>query len=312
MVNESDSTQKQARGGYVALIGRPNVGKSTLLNRLIGQKIAITTHKPQTTRHRILGINTLDRKDGAQDQIVYVDTPGIHLNAKKAMNKYMNRTASSTVADVDVVLFVVDATRWTEEDEFVLEKLKDARATPVLVINKIDMLDDKDKLLPLIQNITGKADFAAVIPLSARKEKDMGVLEREILPLLPYGDMMFPEDQVTDRSQRFLAAELIREKLMKVLHQELPYSLTVEIEKFDYDAEDDRYEIAAVIWAERDSQKAIIIGKQGKTLKMVGTNARQDMQRLFEQRVHLQLWVKVKEGWSDDERALSSLGYDEL
>ncbi len=300
---------EETRSGYVALIGRPNVGKSTLMNRLLGQKIAITTHKPQTTRHRILGINTLEKEGGGVDQIIYVDTPGIHLNAKKAMNKYMNRTASSTLADVDVVMFVVDATRWTEEDEFVLGKLGTLRGALMLVVNKIDLLDDMEALLPFITNITDKQDFVAVVPLSAKKGHNVAPIEQEVLPLLPYGPLMFPEDQVTDRSQRFIAAELVREKLMILLHQELPYSLTVEIEKFDYDGEEDRYEIAAIIWVERSSQKSIIIGKGGRTLKQVGTAARLDMQKIFDQRVYLQLWVKVKEGWSDDERALNSLGY---
>lgn len=295
------------RSGYVALVGRPNVGKSTLLNRLIGQKIAITTPKPQTTRHRILGINTV----GA-DQIVYVDTPGIHLNAKKALNKQLNRTATGTLSEVDVVVFVIEALRWTEEDDLVLSKLADVSAPVVLAVNKIDKTRDKAALLPFLAQVGGKREFAAVVPLSARKGENITPLEQEILPLMPEGTPMFPEDQVTDRSQRFIAAELVREKLMRVLEKELPYSLTVEIEKFDWDSENDRYEIAALIWVERDSQKAIVIGKGGSALKEVGKQSRLDMQRIFDQRVHLQLWVKVKEGWSDDERALKSLGYDDL
>lgn len=295
------------RSGYVAIVGRPNVGKSTLLNRLIGQKIAITTPKPQTTRHRILGINTI----GA-DQIVYVDTPGIHLNAKKALNRQLNRTATGTIGEVDVIVMVVEALRWTEEDDLVVSKLADISTPVILAVNKVDKIKDKEDLLPFLAKAGGKFPFAAVVPLSARRGDNIAPLEREILPRLPEGAAMFPEDQVTDRSQRFIAAELVREKLMRVLEKELPYALTVEIEKFDWDPKEERFEIAALIWVERDSQKAIVIGKGGAALKEVGRQARLDMQHVFDQRVYLQLWVKVKEGWSDDERALKSLGYDDL
>jgi GTP-binding protein Era len=290
--------------GYVAIVGRPNVGKSTLLNHILGQKISITSHKPQTTRHRILGIKTT-----AHSQTVYVDTPGLHLNAKKAMNRYLNRAASTSILDVNIAVFVVDQDTWTDEDEFVLGKLKEAGVPVILVINKIDKTKAKDALLSHINKLSQKMDFAAVVPLSALRGTQIDALEVEVESLLPVSTPFFPEDQITDRSERFLASEIIREKLMSALGEELPYALTVEIEKFA--KEGNLLKIYGLIWVERAGQKNIVIGKGGEQLKQVGTRARKDMERLFDSKVFLQLWVKVKQGWSDDERALRSLGYDD-
>lgn len=290
--------------GYVAIVGRPNVGKSTLLNRLVGQKISITAHKPQTTRHRILGIKTTPSA-----QMVYVDTPGIHQGVAKAMNKYMNRAASSTISDVDVILFLVDGLKWTDDDQLVLEQVKASRHPVILVVNKADHITDKTQLLPYLQQLSQKMDFASIIPVSALKGDAVDTLEQQVITQLPESAPFFPEEQVTDRSERFLAAELVREKLMRSLGQELPYATTVEIEKFEVVRGVRR--IAAVVWVEREGQKAIIIGKQGQLLKRIGMQARKDMEQTFDGKVYLQLWVKVKQGWSDDERALRSLGYND-
>ncbi len=300
-------TDKQFSSGYVAIIGRPNVGKSTLINRVLGQKLCITSRRPQTTRHRILGIKTDD-----DSQLIYVDTPGLHIDDKKAMNRYMNRAAASSIDDVDVILFVVDGMNWTDEDEKVLERLKvSAKAPVILVINKMDKLADKEVMLPHIQKLSAQFDYANVFPISARKGMNLDELEKQIKQLMPEGELIFPEDQITDRSSRFLAAELVREQLFRHLGQELPYSITVEIEQFD--DEKDLYRIGAVIYVERDGQIAIVIGKKGDLLKSVGKDARIEMQSLFGHKVFLRLWVKVREGWGDNERMLKNLGYnDEL
>ncbi len=290
------------RAGYVALLGRPNVGKSTLLNRLIGQKISITASKPQTTRHVILGIQTLP-----DTQIVYVDTPGLHRQTRRAMNRYLNRAAASVLAYVDVGVFLIEALRWTEEDEDVLQRLAEFPGPVVLVVNKVDRIADKARLLPFLQEVAGKRSFAEVVPLSALKGDNVAALERVIVQRLPAGEFLFPEDQITTASERFLAAELIREKLTRLLREELPYALTVEIERF---VEEGRLvRINAVIWVERETQKRIVIGEGGAALREVGRQAREDMERLFDRKVFLETWVKVREGWSDDERALRSLGY---
>lgn len=290
------------RSGFVAIVGRPNVGKSTLMNHILGQKISITSNKPQTTRHRILGIKTDE-----QSQTIYVDTPGLHLHAQKAMNRYMNRAAASSLDNVEVILFVVDVNRWTEEDDNVLKRVREQKTPVVLVVNKVDQIKDKEQLLPLLQQMSAKMEFAAVIPLSALKGANVSELERIVYDALPKAEPMFPEEYVTDRSERFLAAELVREKLMRSLGKELPYATTVEIEQFK--EEDGLLRIGALIWVERQSQKKIVIGKGGERLKEIGSMARKDMERLFGEKVFLQLWVKVKEGWSDNERLLSSLGY---
>ena len=290
------------RCGYIALVGRPNVGKSTLLNRILGQKISITSRRPQTTRHRVLGIKTQETA-----QLIYVDTPGIHDYSGRAMNRHMNRTASSALLDVDVVVFLVDGLKWTQDDDLVLEKLASVDCPVILAVNKIDLLANRDELLPRLQELSGKYTFEQVIPVSATKGDNVTVLESAVEALLPQAPAMFPEDQVTDRSVRFLAAELVREKLFRKLRRELPYGLTVEIESFK--SEPAIAHIHALIWVERKSQKKIVIGKQGRLLKEVGIEARKDIEALIEGKVNLKLWVKVKEGWADDERALRSLGY---
>ncbi|MEH6634519.1 MAG: GTPase Era [Halioglobus sp.] len=292
------------RCGYVAIVGRPNVGKSTLLNHILGQKISITSRKPQTTRHQVLGIKT-----EGQHQIIFVDTPGLHKDAEKAINRYMNRAASSAIRDVDLVVFVVDRTAWTDEDAMVLEQIKRSGRPTMLVINKVDLLADKAELLPHLQVLAAKCDFAAILPVSALQQHNVAELETEILKFLPESTHFFPEDQITDRSQRFLASEIVREKIMRQLGDELPYEITVEIEEFVQ--EDTILNISAVIFVERKGQKKILIGEKGSRLRSIGTDARRDMELLFDSKVMLRLWVKVKSGWSDDERALRSLGYDD-
>ena len=290
------------RSGFVAIVGRPNVGKSTLMNRILGQKISITSRKPQTTRHRILGIKTDE-----QSQAIYVDTPGLHLNAKKAMNRFMNKAVTSTFDDVDLILFVIEAGQWTDEDEHVLQRLKNVKVPVMLVVNKIDQLEEKGALLPLMQSLAEKMSFVEIVPLSAQNGSNVEELERTVVRYLPEAEAAFPADQITDRSERFLAAEIVREKLMRELGQELPYAVTVEIEQFK--EEEGLLRISALIWVERDSQKRIVIGKKGEQLKEIGRQARIDMEKLFDNKVFLQLWVKVKEGWSDNERLLNTLGY---
>ncbi len=293
------------RSGYVAIVGRPNVGKSTLLNKILQQKISITSSKPQTTRHRVLGIKTT-----AEAQTVYVDTPGLHKAEKKAMNRIMNRTAAKTLNEVDVILLVVDSTVWTEEDEMVYLRAKQSNVPTILVINKIDKIKNKEKLLPILQQKSKMNFFNEIIPVSAKSGKQVEHLEHAIQQFLPDGIAYYPEDQITDRSSRFLVAEIIREKLMRQMGQEIPYSTTVQIEQFQEEEKMSR--IAAIIWVERDSQKNMVIGKQGLRLKEIGKQARQDIEKLLLSKVYLQLWVKVKEGWSDNERSLQSLGYGEL
>ena len=291
--------------GFIAIVGRPNVGKSTLLNKILGQKISITSRKAQTTRHRIVGIHT----EGPY-QAVYVDTPGLHIEEKRAINRLMNRAASSAIGDVDLIIFVVDGTHWNEDDEMVLNKLRQAKAPVVLAINKIDNVKNKDELLPFITELSGKFDFTDIVPISAQRGNNVHKLQEIVRRSLKPGIHHFPEDYVTDRSQRFMASEIIREKLMRFMGEELPYSVTVEIEQFKL-TERGVYEINGLILVERDGQKKMVIGQGGQKIKVIGTEARQDMERLFDNKVHLELWVKVKSGWADDERALRSLGYME-
>lgn len=293
------------RCGYVAIVGRPNVGKSTLLNHLLGQKISITSRKPQTTRHRVLGIKT-----EADHQIIFVDTPGLHKDAEKAINRYMNRAASAAIRDVDLVVLVVDRTAWTEEDTMVLERIRQGGLPCLLVVNKIDLLEDKADLLPHLELLADKAKFAAILPVSALRQHNVLELEQEIKKLLPASEYFFPEEQITDRSQRFLASEIVREKIMRQLGDEIPYSITVEIEEFALDGK--VLHISALIFVERKGQKKILIGEGGSRLRSIGSDARRDMELLFDSKVMLRLWVKVKSGWSDDERALRSLGYDDV
>ena len=293
------------RCGYVAIVGRPNVGKSTLLNHILGQKISITSRKPQTTRHQVLGIKTEDNY-----QVIFVDTPGLHRGEDKAINRYMNKAASSAIRDVDLVLFLVDRTAWTEEDQMVLEQVQRAKLPTILVVNKVDLLEDKNVLLPHLQALADRGDFEAIVPASALRQRNVDSLEQEILKYLPESEHFYPEEQITDRSQRFLAAEIVREKIMRQLGDELPYAVTVEIEEVSFEGE--VAHISALILVERKGQKKIIIGDKGTRLRSIGTDARKDMERLFDCKVMLRLWVKVKSGWSDDERALRSLGYDDV
>jgi len=290
------------RCGYIAIIGRPNVGKSTLMNHLLGQKISITSRKPQTTRHRILGIKTTEAA-----QFIYVDTPGLHHTEKQNMNRYMNRAASSSLDFVNVILFVVEASKWTEEDDWVLEKIKDVKRPVILVLNKIDNINDKEALLPRIKTVSEKHAFSDVVPLSALKFENLDGLESTVMTYLEKSEAVYPDDQITDRSMKFLAAEIVREKLMRKLGQELPYALTVYIEK--YEDSKDIIKIYAQIIVDRDSQKPIIIGRKGQQLKQIGQAAREDMEELFDKKVYLELWVKVKAGWADDEKSLHALGY---
>jgi len=290
------------KSGYISIIGRPNVGKSTLLNRFLGQKISITSRKPQTTRHNILGIKTTD-----DAQMVFVDTPGMHKDNTRAMNQYMNRAANQTLHDVDLILFIVEGTRWTDEDEAVVKKLSNNSIPVIVVINKSDRVAEKEELFETISSLADKLSAKEIIPISAKTGRYVDTLESLVEKYLPESDLIYPEDQITDRSSRFLASEIIREKLMRNLGQELPYALTVEIEQFK--EEEGILDIAAAIWVERKGQKSIIIGKKGEGLKRIGQQARIDMEKLYDQKVFLQLWVKIKEGWSDDARALRSLGY---
>ncbi|MDF7667211.1 GTPase Era [Orbaceae bacterium ESL0727] len=292
--------------GFVAIVGRPNVGKSTLLNRLLGQKISITSRKAQTTRHRILGIDT-----EGDDQIIYIDTPGLHLEEKRAINRLMNRAASSSIGDVELVLFVVEGTRWNEDDDMVAEKLKQCKCPILLVINKIDNIADKSQLLPHITEISKKVHFIEAIPISAETGEGVNTIKSIVKKYLPEGEHHFPDDYITDRSQRFMASEIIREKLMRFLGEELPYSVTVEIEQFKIDEKTGLYRINGLILVEREGQKKMVIGSKGEKIKQIGIEARKDMQAFFDAKVHLELWVKVKAGWADDERALRSLGYSD-
>ena len=292
-----------SRGGFAAIVGRPNVGKSTLLNRLVGTKLSIVAPKPQTTRHRILGI--LNRPTS---QIVFVDTPGIHANVRRVMNQYMNRSALASLQDADVLLFVVEALQWTDDDERVLERVRAAGRPTIAVVNKVDRVHDKPRLLPYLEALAGRHEFREVVPLSAEKGDNVARLPELIENLLPASPPLFPIDQITDRSERFLAAEIIREKLTWRLREELPYGLTVELERFG--EEEGRFVIGAVIWVERTGQKAIVIGAGGERLKEIGRLARLDLNELLKRHVHLELWVKVKENWADSEQALRTFGYD--
>lgn len=299
-MTESPATPHHA--GYVAVIGRPNVGKSTLVNALVGAKVSIVSNRPQTTRHRLLGIATFP-----EGQLLLVDTPGIHREQKRAMNRIMNRAARGALEGVDAALLVVVAGRWDEEDGLAFDALREAGVPVVLVVNQVDRIKDKTTLLPYLQTVTEGREFAGVVPLSALKRKGLEQLVSTALPLVPAQDALYGEDEITDKSQRFLAGELVREQLMRQLGNELPYATTVEIESFTVDGT--MLRIGAVIWVEREGQKAIVIGKAGSRLKEISTKARMGMERLFEAKVFLETWVRVREGWSDDEAALKALGY---
>ena len=305
------------KSGFVAIVGRPNVGKSTLMNHILGQKLSITSRKPQTTRHKIVGIDSREKS-----QAVFVDTPGMHKKEVRAINKMMNRAAHSALRDVNLVLFVVDADKWTQNDDLVLEKLKNAEMPVILVINKVDTFENKNSALPLILEREKLMNFAEIVPVSALRGANLEHLRQTITKYLPFQPPLYSLDQLTDRSERFLASEIIREKIMRQLGEELPYDLTVQIESFKIEEpvlneKTGRMKpactyIDATIFVDRQGQKAIVIGEKGAKLKKIGMDARADMEKMFEQKIMLTLWVKVKGGWSDDERALKSLGYSDI
>lgn len=295
--------QTNYKSGFVAIVGRPNVGKSTFLNAIIGEKLSITSPKPQTTRWQILGIKT-----NPTSQIVYIDTPGLHREEKRAMNRYMNRIAASVLPEADVLVFMVDATVWRHEDELVLQRLQTVDKPVILVLNKIDLLADKAELLPLIEKFKQKYEFAHIVPISALSAENTAHLEEVIATLLPEGPALYPEEQITDKSIKFQIAEIIREKLIRATEEELPYATTVEIEQFQ--PGEKLTEISAIIWVERQGQKVIIIGKKGARLKKIGMQARRDIENRLGQKVFLRLWIKVKENWTDDDKALRNLGYE--
>lgn len=290
------------KSGLVTFIGRPNVGKSTLLNALVGQKVSITSRRPQTTRHRIMGVST---KEGIQ--IVYVDTPGLHVGKGKVINRFMNRAASGALHGVDCIVMLIEASGWQEADERVLELLRNQELPVVLAINKIDLLKRRDDLLPFIDVSRQKFEFSEIVPVSAVKRTNLDGLEAVLSQRLPEQPPLFPKDQLTDRSEQFMAAELVREQVFRSLGQEIPYAVAVEIEKFK--TEKKILHINALIWVEKSGQKAIVIGKGGERLKQIGIAARQEMESFFDKKVNLGLWVKVREGWSGNERSLRSFGY---
>ena len=292
------------RAGYVAIVGRPNVGKSTLMNALIEQKVSITSRKPQTTRHHILGIKTL-----SETQILFVDTPGIHSNQKRAINRYMNRAAQSVIADVDVTVMLVDRHIFTADDEMILERIQKSGCHLIVAINKVDRIRQQQEILPIIAALKERVGNRNIVPISASRKENLDALVRVIESSLPASPFYFPPEEVTDRSEKFLVAELVREKLMRQFGEELPYATTIQLERFEAQAK--VIQIDATIFVERMGQRAILIGAGGNKLKRVGIDARRDIEKLLDHQVMLRLWVKVKRGWSDDERALRSLGYGE-
>ena len=289
----------------IAIVGRPNVGKSTLLNQIVEQKVSITSRKPQTTRHRIMGIHTEDNY-----QAVYVDTPGLHIEEKRAINRLMNRAASSSIGDVELIIFVLEGTLWNADDEMVLKKVMGSGRPVLAVMNKVDQVKDHELVLPHMQWLSEQGDFAGIIPVSAKQGKNIDMVKEEVRKRLPESEFYFPEDYVTDRSMRFLAAEVVREKLMRFMGDVLPYSVTVEIEQFKWQ-DNGVWQINALILVERETQKRMVIGNKGEKLKVIGREARKDLEEMLDNKVFLELWVKVKSGWADDERALRSLGYGE-
>ena len=291
------------RCGFVAVVGRPNVGKSTLINTILGNKVSIVTPKPQTTRHRILGV---DSHPGYQS--IYVDTPGIHRQANKAMNRLMNRTAANALIDADLIFFVTEANRWTDEDQDVLDRIANTSAPVIALLNKIDKVHPKEALLQALADMSARRKFEEVMPISALKRDNIDNLVALVPGYLPESEPLFPEEMITDRSENFQAAEVVREKLTLALRQEIPYGLTVQIERYERDEKG--FVINAIIWVERDSQKGIVVGKGGSLLKKVGRAARLDLKERLGEPVHLELWVKVKDNWADNEGDLMRLGYE--
>lgn len=298
-----NSTKKPYKSGYVAIIGRPNVGKSTLLNYILGEKLAITSRKPQTTRQNLLGIYTQENA-----QCVFVDTPGLHLEADKQINQFMNKAARLATEFVDMIIHISDATRWTSDDDYALELIKNTNKPVIAVVNKMDLLSEKNAVIPKIEEMMTRFNYSEVVPVSALKNTNVAHLLDTLVSYLPYGQQIFPEDQITTASMRFIAAEIVREKLFKALHQELPYSLTVITDS--YKDEPERAEIFVTILIERASQKPIVIGKGGKIIKMIGIQARKELEVLLDKKVSLKTWVKVKDNWSDNSATLQQLGFN--
>ncbi len=296
-------SERAYRCGFIAVVGRPNVGKSTLINTILGSKVSIVTPKPQTTRHRILGVDS-----HSDYQAIYVDTPGIHRKATKAMNRLMNRTAAHALIDADLVLFMTEANRWTPEDQDVLERLESIEAPVVALLNKVDRVHPKEALLGALAEMSARRDFAEVIPISAKRREGIESLCKLVPRFLPESEPLFPEEMITDRGESFRIAEVVREKLTLALRQEIPYGLTVQIERLERD--EHGVAINAVIWVEKDSQKGIVVGKGGSLLKKIGRAARLELKQQFGVPVHLELWVKVKDNWADSEKDLLQLGYE--
>ena len=292
----------RSKSGYVSIVGKTNAGKSTLLNNILGQKIAITSRKPQTTRHRFLGIKT-EKKN----QIIFVDTPGFHSGQKRALNRYMNKVASNAMRGVDIVLYVVDSLKWGEEDFSRVQSISE-ETTIILVVNKVDKLEEKNLLLPFIEERSKEDIFSNIIPISALKDIGVNELLNSICNTLPEGDHLYPEDQVTDISEKFLASEIIREKCINRLGDELPYRISISIERFS--ELNGITHIDSAIFVEKQSQKGMLIGKSGSQLKAIGTSSRKELEKLLGTKVMLKTWVKVKSGWSDNESLLPSMGYD--
>ncbi|MFW2441056.1 MAG: GTPase Era [Arenicellales bacterium] len=296
--------KKAFHAGFIAILGRPNVGKSTLLNRIIGKKISITSPKPQTTRHRLLGISTTE-----EYQMIFVDTPGVHLGSKRYINQVMNKTAVNALVGVDVTLLMITSEGWKEEDRYALKLAQQENTNLILLINKIDKLKNKNQLLPLIESSSQMHDFKAIIPLSASDGNNVQALMDVLPEFLPESPLLFPEGQATDKGARFIISETIREKLFRQLHNEIPYALAVEIQQMEMT--ESLIRVDAIVWVEKESQKGIIIGKKGEKLRTVGTQAREELESYFERKVFLQLWVKVRENWSDNAVMLRSIGYIE-
>lgn len=297
---------RESRCGVIAVIGRPNVGKSTLMNALIGEHLSITSAKPQTTRHRVLGVMTETLKD-TPVQFIFVDTPGFQTKHASALNKTMNKAVLTALGDVNVILWVIEQGKYSSADQNVLE-LCPVDVPVIAVVNKLDILKDKGEVLPFLQKISGVRDFAAIVPISAENRKNLDSLKSAITDLLPVQEFFYEEDMLTDRPEKFLAAERIREKLFRLVGDELPYTCTVVIDQ--YKIEDGRRHIYASILVDRDAHKAMIIGKGGEKLKRIASEARQDMERLFDGSVYLETFVKVRSGWADNAGILQSLGYD--
>ena len=298
-----NSKNKLFKCGFVSIVGRPNVGKSTLVNSILRNNISIVTRKPQTTRNRILGIYTMP-----EYQAIFIDTPGIHINEKKAINRVMNKTAINAIMDTNLNLVVCDSSYWSEEDEVVLNQLKNARSPSILLLNKIDLIHPKDKLLELISTLSNKYEFSEVIPIMAKNRDSLKSLLSIIPKYLPNSPQLYESEMITDRSRIFIASEKIREKLILQMNQEIPYGLSVEIDKFSEETKQIR--IDAMIWVEKNGQKGIVVGKDGSTLKKIGTSARLDLKNYFKKNIHLNLWVKVKSNWADSKKELISMGFE--